>query len=712
MPDVPSFRSSMESSGARFLEGSFEGEVLSGKRKEERYVFEVRPSKETGTVFVYLNVSEEEAAMLTGARGSFQGRYFLFQKATNFGEFDVRSYYDALGVRGGFLAEKYSICPGRKRYLPELAFRLREYVRGAVERYGGARQGVYLSALLSDRTELPEETGTALKATGLMYLLSSSGFLFSFFGIAVLNFFKKRMKNRFLPAALAGLFMLIPGILTGFSFSFLRAMTVFLVRAAAPLFKRKFDVLSAFSLSLLILVLTRPEAVGLAAFRYSVALMLSSGAISDVIAAYFFKSSKRESAAVRLLSMKCAFLPLTVTETFRPGLYAFFGEAVMTFIRAVVTVLSGTGILGDALFGRGNLFSKAVFSGADLFAGCYEDFPKLLNRLPLQNIVNGRPSFVRIMIYLILFSLIPVVLKVLLIHRKYAKESEERLPGKGARAVVLASLFAVFLFGILFLRHDPLSREETRLTMADVGQGDGFLLETEDAVVVIDGGSTDREDVGDVLSNTLFYYGRSRIDAVFLSHDDEDHTSGVVSILRSGRFSVGRIYLPDTKNKKSEFTAVRKAAEEAGIPVRYLSAGDKITLDRLTFEVLWPGPSAAESGNDTSMVLSVRCPETSVLFTGDISASSEAAIGSVKAHDYLKVPHHGSAYSSSAAFLKRVSPRIALVSYGKYNTYGHPASETLARLEEAKSMAFLSGRDGAVSFRIAPDGENVTFASR
>ena len=69
----------MESSGARFLEGSFEGEVLSGKRKEERYVFEVRPSNETGTVFVYLNVSEEEAAMLTGARGSFQGRYFLFQ---------------------------------------------------------------------------------------------------------------------------------------------------------------------------------------------------------------------------------------------------------------------------------------------------------------------------------------------------------------------------------------------------------------------------------------------------------------------------------------------------------------------------------------------------------------------------------------------------------------------------------------------------------
>ena len=277
---------------------------------------------------------------------------------------------------------------------------------------------------------------------------------------------------------------------------------------------------------------------------------------------------------------------------------------------------------------------------------------------------------------------------------------------------MLASLFAVFLFGIFFLRHDPLSGEETRLTMADVGQGDGFLLETENAAVLIDGGSTDRDDTGDVLANTMLYYGRSRIDAIFLSHDDEDHTSGVISLLQSGQVSVGRIYLPDTKKKTTEFSEVRKAAEAAGIPVLYLSAGDRITLDRLTFEVLWPGPSAEESGNDTSMVLSVHSPETSLLFTGDISSSSEAAIGSLKAHDFLKVPHHGSAYSSSSAFLKRVSPRFSLVSYGKYNTYGHPSLETLTRLEEAKSRAFLSGRDGAVSFRIAPDGENVTFASR
>ena len=71
-----------------------------------------------------------------------------------------------------------------------------------------------------------------------------------------------------------------------------------------------------------------------------------------------------------------------------------------------------------------------------------------------QKLTAGELAGWAVVLLIILFSLIPVVLKVLLIHRKYAKESEERLPGKGARAVVLASLFAVFLFGILFLRHD------------------------------------------------------------------------------------------------------------------------------------------------------------------------------------------------------------------------------------------------------------------
>ena len=709
-PDVPYFRASLERSGNMFLDGTIEGKVLSGEKKEDRYVLTVRPEEENRNVLVYVDAAKEAVSELIGTEARFEGRFFLFRRATNFGEFDVRAYYDALGISGGFLSDAVKPGNGKKDFFRALAFDVRESVRETVEYYGGDGLGMRLALLLSDKSALPEEVGNTLKATGLLFLLSSSGMLFSFFGSAVFLFFKKRMKNRIVPVMISALTMLFLGILSGFSFSFLRGFIVFLVRISASCFKRKFDLLSAFSLSLIILLLARPESVFLPAFRYAAALMAALGAIVPVVSAYFFKCSGRELAVLRFFSMKCAFLPLTVAETFRPGFYVFFGEAMLVVLRAVITLLSFFAIAGDWVFGRGNGFSTIVFQATDRFAGWYGSIPGILRNLPFQAWVNGRPSFVRIGVYVALLLSLPVILRICLIRRKYRKESEERIPGKGGRRAVLLFFPAVFLFGTLFLHVKKPAGDEIRLTMADVGQGDGFILESSGTVVTIDGGSTDRDDAGEILQNTLHYYGRSRIDAAFISHDDRDHYSAVSELLKRNEIRIDRIYLPFTKKRANEFTEIRSAALSAGVPVYYLKAGDRVDMGPFSFDVLWPLSGAEESGNDTSLVLSVHAGSTSYLFMGDVSEETERKL-TVGRHGFLKVAHHGSKFSSSERFLEKVSPEIAFISYGQYNTYGHPAPETVSRVLKETDVLFLSGRDGAVSVLSGPGRGAVLYAS-
>ena len=122
----------------------------------------------------------------------------------------------------------------------------------------------------------------------------------------------------------------------------------------------------------------------------------------------------------------------------------------------------------------------------------------------------------------------------------------------------------------------------------------------------------------------------------------------------------------------------------------------------MRLEVLYPNPGDTGSGNDYSLVISLDAYGVRTLFTGDIGAETEAELISVLKErmdpDILKVPHHGSAYSSSEEFLKEISKEgsIAVISVSRRNTYGHPAPSTLKRLQDAGFTIFRTDRNGAV----------------
>lgn len=232
----------------------------------------------------------------------------------------------------------------------------------------------------------------------------------------------------------------------------------------------------------------------------------------------------------------------------------------------------------------------------------------------------------------------------------------------------------------------------------DVGQGDGILIRTSQGHrVVIDGGPE-----AEPLAGALLQAG-GRPDVAILSHAHADHVVGLTHALR--RFGAGVVLDAGYPHPTPAYAEFLRAVRERRIPYRSAQRGIRVELGRGSMEVLWPpaqfveGPSAV---NENSVVVSFRFGAIRFLFPGDVEMNAEAALvasGTDLAADVLKMPHQGSRTSSSELFLDAVRPRVAVLSVGAANPYGHPHREVLARYAHRGVAVYRTDRDGAVSLR-------------
>ncbi|MDD5041108.1 MAG: ComEC/Rec2 family competence protein [Candidatus Peribacteraceae bacterium] len=252
------------------------------------------------------------------------------------------------------------------------------------------------------------------------------------------------------------------------------------------------------------------------------------------------------------------------------------------------------------------------------------------------------------------------------------------------RAFAAACVILLAATLILVREHTRIPDGHMTVRFFDVGQGDSALL-------VSPSGKTVLIDSGPDLSalealGTALPLSKKSIDLLILSHPDPDHFTAFPEVLR--RFRVGALMLPDVRNDETPYLSLLAIAKEQGVPLvpadphRDLDLKDGVTLD-----ILWPpDPAPLAEDNDNSIVLRAAFGTGSILFTGDLSVKGEEVLLAsgidVSAH-VLKVGHHGSRFSSSDAFLAAVHPRLAVISVGKDNHYGHPNPETLGRLEKA-----------------------------
>ncbi len=237
-----------------------------------------------------------------------------------------------------------------------------------------------------------------------------------------------------------------------------------------------------------------------------------------------------------------------------------------------------------------------------------------------------------------------------------------------------------------------------RVVFLDVGQGDAALVELPDGPrLLVDAGSggPGRLDVGArVLSPYLWNRAIRRLDAVAATHPDLDHAGGLAAVLR--HFRVGEVW--DAAGADALGTVATRSTL-AGVPRRVLATGDRVRLGEALVTVLGPDGAAAASRNEASLVLRLDWRGVSVLLTGDLGAEGERRLlagGAPLRALVLKVGHHGSRFASSGEFLRAVSPRVAVVSVGGRNPFGHPSPAALERLGAAGARVYRTDRDGAV----------------
>ena len=238
----------------------------------------------------------------------------------------------------------------------------------------------------------------------------------------------------------------------------------------------------------------------------------------------------------------------------------------------------------------------------------------------------------------------------------------------------------------------------------DVGQGDCILIGQNNEYALIDAGNN--ED-GQLLVEYFKELGVKKFKYVIGTHAHEDHIGGIDNIINN--FELDKFYMPDvittTKTFEDVLDALLKKQKAFDTP----KIGDKFKLNDLEFEVLYLGTDKSDL-NDTSIVLKLTYKNTTYLFMGDATSKVEKILineGKDLSSDVLKVGHHGSQYSSTATFLKKVNPSYAVIQVGQDNEYDHPKQVTLDKLNKLNTLTYRTDEQGTII--LTSDGENITF---
>lgn len=242
------------------------------------------------------------------------------------------------------------------------------------------------------------------------------------------------------------------------------------------------------------------------------------------------------------------------------------------------------------------------------------------------------------------------------------------------------------------------SRDAAELYFLNVGQGDSQLLVLPHNVqILIDGGPANSRAVSELAK--ILPLSDTYIDAVILTHPQLDHFGGLIDVIK--KYQVGAFISTGISGTSKAFQEFAEILKEKGVPQVALAQGDAVSYLDSKFSILNPKPdlTRAKDINDTSLVMLFKSGGLSALFTGDITAKTEFVLAKTfdagLSAQILKVPHHGSKFSSSKLFLEKVNPKIAVIGVGK-NSYGHPTDETLNRLASVGVSVFRTDQDGLV----------------
>lgn len=244
-----------------------------------------------------------------------------------------------------------------------------------------------------------------------------------------------------------------------------------------------------------------------------------------------------------------------------------------------------------------------------------------------------------------------------------------------------------------------------KLHFIDVGQADSILLEQNGEFMLIDGGN---KDDSSIVIEYLKKKGVEELKYVIATHIHEDHIGGLPAILKS--FPTNNFYIGKRTATTNIYKNLVSTAKSLKLTFTEPKISTKLNLGGAEITVVAPNSSGYKDLNNDSIVLRVVYGNNSFLLTGDAEGESEVEMiksgQNIKA-DLLKIGHHGSTSSTTSAFLKAVSPKYAIISVGKDNSYKHPSKSAMDRLKIASIPVYRTDESGTIV--VTSDGINITF---
>lgn len=679
-------------------------------------------------ILVTIKASEEGKALKIGQTLCVKGEAAAFPEARNPGEFDSQAYYHSLGLDCRFYGEEFSVTEYGSSPALEAIRQMKNYAKESLYRFAEERDaGVFSAAVLGDKEGLPKDLKLLFQKSGISHLLAISGLHLSFLGLLLYRLLRKCGLLFGWAGILALMALLCYGVLTGGSPSVFRAGVMMAAGFLASYVGRTYDLLSAASLSLILLSLHSPLLLTQGGVQLSFGAVFAIGGVSPVVEQWigrkepFFKTISA-SAAIQLVTM-----PMIAYHFYQLPLYGIF----LNFL--VIPLMGGVLISSLSIILLGNIWSLLGIWAAGaghyilLF---YEMLCNGFSKLPFYSLTVGKPDNQRLCAYIFFSVLWILVMKQTFVAEEKSEKEKGRENGKGEdkdkkrdglkskgtsvlKFLILAAAQSFFLF-ILF----PGNVAGLNVRFLDVGQGDGILLQTGKTAILIDGGSSSNKFLGEyTLEPTLKSLGISRIDYAFISHGDLDHYSGVKYLLQESEdIAIDCLVLPCLGREEDSVRELKALGTRRGARIHFMKAGETLFKDGLKLQCLYPeGSDRAEDANGQSLVVKADYGSIHILFTGDMGEREEEILvnrygrdGILADINVLKAGHHGSKYSSSENFLRTVSPRWAVISYGEGNSYGHPHEEAVSRLEKENVTIFETARMGAVWLKT--DGRLISFS--
>lgn len=645
------------------------------------------------------------AEPVIGSSVTVTGILTEFTPATNPGQFDEQLYYATLGFSAR-INEAVVVQENAPQFnLRENLWQFRKKLGEGIDTIFEPEDAAILKAmLLGDKSSLPADTKEIYQESGIMHILAISGLHISVLGMGLYRILHRLHLPRKLSATLCAVVMVLYGIMVGMPVSAVRAIIMFLFRLAAEWKGRTYDLLTALAVSAVLLLVEQPlyllNAGFLLSFSAVAAIVLLKPRllppIQETLVERGISHIKDVPRSLDNLSTSLSILiftlPVQLFFYYEISVYApFFNLLVLPLVGAVLA--AGVGAISAMwLLHFLPLLTRVLALFVHWILNAYEQGGRAVRSLAGAILTPGCPEPLQIVCYAIALTAVIFLKK-------------------------LRWRFRVGLLCGAILILTAQTHQGFTVTMLDVGQGQCICLRLPDGSAwLYDGGSLDVSQAGTYrIEPYLKSQGIRTLDAVFLSHGDTDHISGVVEMLENGDITIELLALPCAEKEsaytaESGFAELVLLAEHREIPILWMEEGMTWENAEVSVQCLHPGPdSTLAEGNANSMVLYFTYGDFSMLLTGDVEEEGEEELlqalqeNAIEQVTVLQVAHHGSKYSSSTHFLEQVSPQLALISCGEGNFYGHPHEETLQRLKEVGSVMLTTPESGAITIEIGEE---------